>query len=119
MPKTIVTSFSYSTEKLDIIEQAEDLAKRRGLSFSQFIISLMEDQVQKNREAQIRDFSAVRTTTDTNVPKLYEPLERWKEYADMLSVDELRKFEAQTIQINKLANAWHSTKRSQLQKRFI
>jgi hypothetical protein len=119
MPKTIVTSFSYSTEKLDIIEQAEDLAKRRGQSFSQFLIALMEEQVQKNREALIRDFSAVRSSQNSNVPKLYEPLDRWKEYADMLSVDELRKFEAQAMQINKVANAWHSTKRSQLQKRFI
>lgn len=45
--RNIISSFSYPVEKIEIIEQAEEAAKAKGMSLSQYIVSTFE-QMQKN-----------------------------------------------------------------------
>lgn len=48
--KNIISSFSYPLEKIEVIELAEEEAKSRGMSLSQYIVSTFEEQQHKKNE---------------------------------------------------------------------
>lgn len=48
--KSIIQTFSYPISKAEMIEEATKMAKADGVSFSVFIISLLEQEVRKKAE---------------------------------------------------------------------
>jgi hypothetical protein len=47
--KSIVGSFSYHVRDMEIVEQAEKMAAADGISFSEFLLSLLKEEVHRKK----------------------------------------------------------------------
>lgn len=52
MTNSIIETFSYQFNDMDVVKKAKDLARRNGISFSAYIMNLLEEEVKKKVEAQ-------------------------------------------------------------------
>jgi hypothetical protein len=54
--KTLITAFSYSLDDLDVVRNAEEIARRNGQSFSAYVVELLKkDGKTEKNEAPLAD----------------------------------------------------------------
>lgn len=100
MGKSVVSSFSYHLSEAAIVAEAEDKAKSQGMSFSEYLLTLVKEDVRKKDEAQasisILGYQAnidKQITLDKFFPHWIVDYKDWKkqnEVQDSLSEEERR-----------------------------
>lgn len=50
---SVVEAFSCPLDKLDVVEKAREVARRNGMSFSAYVVDLLEREYQKKVEPQV------------------------------------------------------------------
>lgn len=92
---SIVSSFSYPSNKIETVEKINDICARRNISFSQFIMELFENQILK-----LSDKSKY------VLPDIYDTrISTWKPFYDDLTEE---KYKLLDISINWLFNYHNS-----------
>lgn len=71
----IVNTFTYPLGKEDVVKKAKELAHRNGVSFSAYVVELLEQEVQKKVEAQTDplNLSKVLVSDDSPLAKINNP----------------------------------------------
>jgi hypothetical protein len=102
LTKSIIGSYCYPLDKIGIIKDAEDLAKKERLSFSQLIVRLLEDytKIHKDGNPQFKiddfgdpDFMAC--------PAFYRDMKTWEEYIKKAEPKEREKIKQQILSIER------------------
>lgn len=92
--RNIITSFSYPTDKIGIMENAEEDARSRGMSMSEYILYLLE-AAQKNLKSHENpigvDFSGFHQ----------EPLDHYLNN-NIISIDQWREIAKKETDVNKV-----------------
>ena len=99
----IVGSFSYPSDKEEIIRELRVIAAREGKSQSNLICDIIEEYVKNHSEGN-NTFKLDNWTEDPEfkaIPTLLSPTEKWSKYVDECSDDELTQIGLMSNQIFK------------------
>lgn len=76
----IVNTFTYPLGKEDVVKKAKELAHRNGVSFSAYVVELLEQEVQKKVEAQTDPLNLPKQDRVTKSGISYETLDAFMPY---------------------------------------
>lgn len=96
--KSFVQSFSYQVGDAETVEAAARLAKTDNVSFSQLILRLLKEEVQKN---QVGEYTPISIIYGTNPNKSCQTdLMEWFSHVDQITEqNELNKIKGQALEI--------------------
>lgn len=63
MTNSVIETFSFPIEKHEAIKRAKEIAKRNGISFSKYIIELIEQDQEQDNEKKVNPLNLNQTKT--------------------------------------------------------
>ena len=105
--RAIVKSSSYPKSKDNIIEEAEIIAKREGVYFSDIIMDLVESYVAEHSKSENpqTEITLFETGLENAIPNLYRTEDVWQKFYDMIKKkEEYQKIDEQLNMINQIHN---------------
>ena len=82
----IIKSFSFKSDKINLIEIVEETGRKEGLKFSEIIIESLEEWAKKhsksnNPQTQIEQFDKEQILA---VPNIYRDAETWQKFYSLI-----------------------------------